>query len=208
MKINRTVPFSSQPYDSNTGRYVTEDPIGLDGGINIFTYVDNNPLLDVDSFGLCKCCEFASVADGMKIAAEAKKWVGTKYLSGGDTKNGADCSNSTRVIYNNVGLSYTNKRLSAQPTKIPDDQFSEKSTNCKMQIVTQPQIGDVVKWPRHMAIYDPTIGTSTYDNNKKVPNVMWSARREGIKYGAAPLEWWKAQGSPTYYRYCKKVSPD
>ena len=34
------------------GRYVTTDPIGLDGGLNIYGYVLNNPLNWIDSLGL------------------------------------------------------------------------------------------------------------------------------------------------------------
>jgi RHS repeat-associated protein len=38
-------------YDPTTGRYVTPDPIGLEGGINLFTYVANNPVNWIDPFG-------------------------------------------------------------------------------------------------------------------------------------------------------------
>ncbi len=39
-------------YDPQTGRYVTPDPIGLEGGINLFLYVAGNPVRWVDPFGL------------------------------------------------------------------------------------------------------------------------------------------------------------
>ncbi len=55
-------------YNPQTGRYITPDPIGLEGGINLFVYVDsvgkphlepnlytyarNNPLYYIDSLGL------------------------------------------------------------------------------------------------------------------------------------------------------------
>jgi len=38
-------------YDPQARRFISEDPIGLDGGINLYAYVENNPLNMVDPYG-------------------------------------------------------------------------------------------------------------------------------------------------------------
>src|SRR5260370_33673003 len=44
--------YRARYYDPKLGRFISEDPIGFQGGINVYTYVLNSPLNLVDPSGL------------------------------------------------------------------------------------------------------------------------------------------------------------
>ena len=68
--ITNNLRFPGQYFDAETGlhynmfrdynpvggRYVQSDPIGLDGGLNTYSYVGGNPLRFIDRYGLSKMC--------------------------------------------------------------------------------------------------------------------------------------------------------
>lgn len=46
--------YRARYYDPGLGRFISSDPIGLAGGLNTYSYVDNNPLRWIDPLGLSK----------------------------------------------------------------------------------------------------------------------------------------------------------
>src|SRR5262249_38305475 len=53
--------YRDREYDPEQGRFLTEDPAGLAGGLNRYSYVANNPLGFNDPFGL----SLATFAEGV-----------------------------------------------------------------------------------------------------------------------------------------------
>jgi RHS repeat-associated protein len=47
--------YRARYFDPSTGRFLSEDPIAFDGGINFYRYVANDPVGHIDPSGLCPC---------------------------------------------------------------------------------------------------------------------------------------------------------
>ena len=48
--------YRARYYDPNIGRFLREDPLRFAAGDNFYAYVKNNPVLNVDPFGLLQVC--------------------------------------------------------------------------------------------------------------------------------------------------------
>lgn len=74
--------YRARWYDSNLGRFISEDPIGFVGGINLYGYVKNNPLFYKDPMGHNPCIA-SWAATGSIIGAIAGGGVGLVGVVGG-----------------------------------------------------------------------------------------------------------------------------
>mgnify|MGYP000859065924 FL=1 len=71
--------YRARWYDPQARRFISEDPIGLDGGINLYAYVENNPLNMVDPYGnwgwLIRLGQWASQTPaGRRASALVQEW--------------------------------------------------------------------------------------------------------------------------------------
>ncbi|MBW2738080.1 MAG: RHS repeat-associated core domain-containing protein, partial [Deltaproteobacteria bacterium] len=81
--------YRARYYDPEIGRFLQTDPLGYYGNVNLYSYVNNNPLNWVDPFGLCKDKSFwekfgEGYYFGTGYGQEALDWWATKWVETGN----------------------------------------------------------------------------------------------------------------------------
>jgi RHS repeat-associated protein len=109
--------YRSRYYDPTVGRFLSEDPIGFDGGMNFYSYVTNSPVGYVDPGGLAmtpaQCAEL--LKDIMrrveKVAEKSEKYnpiedgIGNHpYSAGGKLKNSIPGEHYWTIIRYQTGI--------------------------------------------------------------------------------------------------------
>lgn len=79
-----------------------------------------------------------STAPAGSILAEAEKYIGVPYVAGGSSTSGFDCSGFTQYVYAMQGIAIP---------RTTDGQLSAGT------VVSDPQPGDIIYSPGHVAIY-------------------------------------------------------
>jgi RHS repeat-associated protein len=195
------IHYQYRPYAPAIGRWLTRDPLGEAGGMNLYAFVGNNPVNWVDPWGL----ELISWTEGEKIIKAGETWGKTPWFYGGSTKGengGVDCSNFIHEVYQETGFPYPYTRARQFPN---NPRFSE---------VFSPflQPGDVAYFNgKHLGLYNPLPPSpSDFDQSPpvKVNYTYLSATvARGVVY--APLRWFEellGENDVRYFRYDKPQS--
>ncbi|MBL8040005.1 MAG: RHS repeat-associated core domain-containing protein, partial [Chthonomonas sp.] len=83
-------------YDPANGRWVTRDPIGFDGGLNIYSYCGSSPAAYMDSTGELRIGAYEFTWEGFK---DAMKTVGSAFANAGSFGLGDDGSHDSEPGY-------------------------------------------------------------------------------------------------------------
>ncbi|MFO0613184.1 MAG: RHS repeat-associated core domain-containing protein [Polyangiaceae bacterium] len=77
------VRFGARDYDAETGRWTSRDPIGLSGGVNVYGYVDADPINDRDEAGLLPMDGQSTDRHlAARLGVEAQDWADPNFVKG------------------------------------------------------------------------------------------------------------------------------
>ena len=111
--------YRLRTYDPRIGKFISEDPIGIDGGINLFVYVGNNPVNFVDPWGL-EIRVYSSNAFGISGLNHA-------FVYSTETGRGKGTNGSSWItLGNGVGDLQSPYKVVPLPTGMSENDFMDK----------------------------------------------------------------------------------
>lgn len=128
-------------YNPATGRYITVDPIGLEGGLNTFLYTDANPVMYTDPEGLVIPIVLGAgvgVTAGVTLCLITPECINNKRLQDlapNIDKGLQNIEEGIKNIINNIipprGLGVNNERVTTRTVPKPERKSGKWTANCR-----------------------------------------------------------------------------
>lgn len=155
----------------------------------------------------CVLGKFITEEEGWKIVEAAKSWEGTPYKSLGEKSSrqyGGDCSGTTNKIYTEAGFPYPYQST----MRFADYVGKTHRFREIVPAVQAMQVGDIILWPGHMAIFAPfkegdlRRDTGVVLHGKKMENNIYTAfnAHKNKGYGPYNMQTFRSDAY-TVYRY-------
>ena len=92
-------------------------------------------------------CASCHSGDGSRVVAQARRYLGTPYVWGGETRTGMDCSGFTQRVYADLG------------TALPRTAAEQQHAGSPVPLLAAARPGDLLFWDygngdHHVAIYE------------------------------------------------------
>ncbi|MCO6540640.1 MAG: RHS domain-containing protein, partial [Gilliamella sp.] len=165
-------------YDPFTGRYITQDPLGILGGLNSYQYAGSDPINWVDPLGLVKVenSGFEGIAgnveipNGISFSIEQPKHLAN--VDGFSQKYGISGGHNADAFYS-AAKNYGVKIINENPTGV------NGITNVQYQVPALDRAGNMIGYKAEIktkTIYDPKIFT-----DQKILDLGQQAAVKGYK---------------------------
>jgi len=121
------VNFRMRWYDSETGRWLSKDPIRLGGGLNLYAFCGSDPLNGYDPFGMSqdKSSILEKAKEKLKAAWEALK-TAAGPMCAGETAGALDAvPNGLTVLGQNKEIKNAQEELSQSPEDLDYKKIEE-----------------------------------------------------------------------------------
>ena len=145
-------------YDPQVGRFITQDPIGLDGGVSLYRYAPN-PITWIDPWGWAfKSVNFEGSSDLFPVSGNQKNIVSIEMQG----SRGRDFTEA----YKQAGLKEADVKALGKYTWHHLDDFDPTTGRSTMQLVTRsaheaslPHTGSVAQFEKHFGLPSGSYGS-------------------------------------------------
>jgi RHS repeat-associated protein len=160
--------YRARWYDPQIGRFMSEDPIGLEGGLNFYAYVQDNPVNLVDPFGLaytkaqCAALFESIISRATRLAYKLGKYDAVADFSGGAHYN--DARSVTKPFSHYDAITSGQKKLIKDIGRYIANCLKRKPKDCDKDDPPPPPVPEWVEEVVTRPVERPHPGPSEMEN--------------------------------------------